>query len=107
MNEPTDDSPIKALEEAIAHVHGVSNLANRINRGQSTVSMWLARGQEAQAQGREWKVPADACPAIERETGVRCERLHPGEPWEVLRMQAGTESANEPWDGTERRATAT
>lgn len=88
MSEPTPDTPIKALEEAIVLADGVSNLAIRIDRGQSTVSMWLTRGQEARAQGKEWKVPADACPAIERETGVTCERLHPGVPWEVLRMQA-------------------
>jgi DNA-binding transcriptional regulator YdaS (Cro superfamily) len=84
MNETTD-TPLKALEEAIKKVDGVTNLAARIGRGQSTVSMWLTRAAESP---KEWKVPADACPAIERETGVRCERLHPGAAWEVLRMQA-------------------
>lgn len=44
----------------------------------------------------QWKngdrrVPAERCPAIERETGgkVRCEDLRPDVPWDVLRMQAG------------------
>jgi DNA-binding transcriptional regulator YdaS (Cro superfamily) len=88
MSEHTDDTPLKALEEAIEIAKGVSNLAARIERGQSTVSMWLTRGAESP---KTWKVPADACPAIERETGVRCERLHPGAAWEVLRMQAQPE----------------
>jgi hypothetical protein len=35
------------------------------------VSMWRARG----------RVPLDPAPAIERETGVRAERLHPGAKW--------------------------
>jgi len=78
-----DDSPMKALDEAIAHVDGVSVLASRIGVAQPTVSMWKARGT----------VPAEHCPAIERETGVRCERLHPSVPWDVLRMQCACEAA--------------
>jgi len=84
MHEPTSDTPLLALEEAISIVKGPTNLALRIGRRQSTVSNWLARGRETPG----WKVPADACPAIQRETGVPCERLHPGVPWEVLRQQS-------------------
>lgn len=73
----TPDNPMTALDEAIAKADGVKNLAERIGVGQSTVSMWKARG----------RVPAENCPAIERETGVRCERLCPGVPWDVLRQQ--------------------
>lgn len=73
------DTPMQALDDAIAICKGVSVLADRIGVAQSTVSMWKARG----------RVPAENCPAIERETGVRCERLCPGVPWDVLRLQAG------------------
>jgi DNA-binding transcriptional regulator YdaS (Cro superfamily) len=67
---------MEALDAAIGDL-GVTAFAARIGVAQSTVSMWKARG----------RVPAEACPAIERETGVRCERLRPDVPWEVLRLQ--------------------
>lgn len=69
---------MKALDEAIGD-WSVAVFASRIGVAQSTVSMWRARG----------RVPGENCPAIERETGVRCERLRPDIPWDVLRMQAG------------------
>jgi DNA-binding transcriptional regulator YdaS (Cro superfamily) len=82
MDEPVDTiSPeMKALDEAIAVATGVGQLAGRIGLPYgSTVSNWKQRG----------RVPAEYCPAIERETGVRCERLRPDVAWDVLRMQAG------------------
>lgn len=98
MTEPTEaiaDSPMKALDDAIAACqNSVTVFAARIGVAQSTVSMWKTRG----------RIASDSCPAIERETGVRCERLRPDIPWTVLRMQAANEKG-EPWDGvTERRA---
>jgi len=99
MTEPTDDtkdSPMKALDEAIGKCASTSSFADRIGAGaQSTVSMWKARG----------RIPAEYCPAIERETGVRCERLRPDIAWDVLRMKAAPCSGHEPWDGAERRRT--
>jgi DNA-binding transcriptional regulator YdaS (Cro superfamily) len=88
MTDPCDE--IKALDEAIDKAGGVGALAGRIGVAASTPSMWRARG----------RVPAENCPAIERETGVRCERLRPDIPWDVLRMQCAN---SEPWDGVERR----
>jgi DNA-binding transcriptional regulator YdaS (Cro superfamily) len=67
-----------ALDEAISKFPTVTVFADRIGVAQSTVSMWKARK----------RVPAENCPAIERETGVRCERLRPDIPWDVLREQA-------------------
>lgn len=99
MDHHPNDTVLAALDEAIEKVHGVTNLAARIGVKQNTVSMWRARAQENPA----WKVPAENCPAIERETGVRCERLNPRTDWAVLRLQA----ANEAWDGTDRRRSAT
>ena len=97
MTEPTDDpqdSPMKALDEAIGKCPSLTSFAERIGaRAQSTVSMWKARR----------RIPAEYCPAIERETGVRCERLRPDIPWDVLRERAGDCSGHEPWDGVERR----
>ena len=67
------------LEEAITVAGGVGALAGRIGVAASAPSMWKQRG----------RVPAEHCPAIERETGIRCERLRPDVAWDVLRMQAG------------------
>jgi DNA-binding transcriptional regulator YdaS (Cro superfamily) len=53
-------------------------LASRIGVAASAPSMWKKRQS----------VPAEYCPAIERETGIRCERLRAGVPWDVLRMQS-------------------
>ena len=83
--EHSEDTVLQALDEAIDKVHGVTNLAARIGVAQSTVSMWRSRAEE----NPNWKVPAENCPAIERETGVRCERLNPRPDWDFLRMQAG------------------
>lgn len=99
MTEPTNDpqdSPMKALDEAIGKCASTSSFADRIGAGQSTVSMWKARG----------RIPSEYCPAIERETGVRCERLRPDIPWDVLRLKASTPcSGHDTWDGVERRRT--
>jgi len=50
-------------------------LAELIGVASSTPGMWAFRK----------KVPAEHCPAIERETGVLCEDLRPDVPWGVLR----------------------
>ncbi|RZA12693.1 MAG: Cro/Cl family transcriptional regulator [Proteobacteria bacterium] len=70
---------MEALDEAISIAGGVGALASRIGVPKSAPSMWRARKS----------VPAEYCPAIERETGVRCERLRAGVAWDVLRMQSG------------------
>ena len=69
-----------ALREAVEKAGGQSALADLISTPglpvrQSNVSMWLTR----QA------VSAEYCPAIERATGVRCERLNPFADWAYLR----------------------
>jgi DNA-binding transcriptional regulator YdaS (Cro superfamily) len=76
------ETPMDALDEAISIAKGVGALAGRVGAATSAPSMWKKRG----------RVPAEHCPAIERETGVRCERLRPDVAWDVLRMQAGTET---------------
>lgn len=57
-------------------------LASAISRSPQFVSQ-LLRGDR--------DVPAELCPVIERETGVRCELLRPDVPWGVLREQATPE----------------
>jgi DNA-binding transcriptional regulator YdaS (Cro superfamily) len=89
MPDPSDE--MKALDEAFEKAGGVGALAVRLSVVSSAPSMWRARG----------RVPAEHCPAIERETGVRCERLRPDIPWDVLRIRAAN---GEPWDGVDRRA---
>jgi len=86
---PEVESP---LEEAINRAGGVGALASRIGVAPSAPSMWKQRG----------RVPAEHCPSIERETGVRCERLRPDVAWEVLRMQAGVEPGAD--DSTQQAA---
>lgn len=88
------DTPLTALDEAIGKFETITIFAAHIGVAQSTVSMWKSRG----------RVPAENCPAIERETGVRCERLRPDIPWDVLREQT---SQSQQRDGTERRAAPT
>lgn len=85
MAEPTDE--MRALDEAVEKAGGPSALAAKIGcKSTSTPINWRTRGY----------VPAEWCPAIERETGVRCERLCPSVDWAVLRKQPG-------WDGVDRR----
>lgn len=59
-----------ALDLAIERAGGVAKLALSIGRRPNVVSNWRARG-----------VPEDACPDIERETGVLVEALRPELPW--------------------------
>lgn len=83
---PSDDMVVQddamvALDEAITAAGGVGALAARIQVAASAPSMWKQRG----------RVPAEHCPAIERETQVRCERLRPDVAWDVLRAQTPTD----------------
>ena len=77
---------MEALELAINRAGGVATLAARIGVAASAPSMWKSRG----------RVPAERCPSIERETGVRCEDLRPDVAWDVLRMQAAPPTPTEP-----------
>lgn len=70
---------MKALDEAIKKAGGAKALAERIGVAANLPIMWRSRE----------RVPAEHCPAIERETGVPCERLNPRVAWDVLRMQTG------------------
>jgi DNA-binding transcriptional regulator YdaS (Cro superfamily) len=76
-DEISDD--MLALEEAATAAGGYGALASKIGVATSAPSMWKARG----------RIPAEHCPAIERATGVKCERLNPGVEWKVLRATAG------------------
>ena len=83
-NQLAEDEAIKspemvALDAAIEACNGAAKFAARIGVALSSPSMWKTRR----------RVPAEHCPAIERETGIPCERLRPDVPWDVLRMQAG------------------
>ena len=66
---------MEAFLRAIEIAGSRLRLAELIGVASSTPGMWVFRK----------KVPAEHCPAIERETGVRCEELRPDVPWEVLR----------------------
>jgi DNA-binding transcriptional regulator YdaS (Cro superfamily) len=76
-------SDMEALDKAIKTAGGVGALADRIGVAASLPSMWRKRGS----------VPAEHCPAIERETGVKCELLNPRVAWDVLRAQASEQGA--------------
>ena len=74
-------TPMDALERAIRHAGGPGRLADRVDVPTNAPCTWRIRK----------RVPAEYCPAIERETGVRCEDLRPDVAWDVLRMQSGAE----------------
>lgn len=62
--------------QAVLAAGTMKELARRIGVSQSAPANWASRG----------RVPAEHCPAIERETGIRCEVLRPDVPWGVLRQ---------------------
>lgn len=71
---------MSALVNAVQAMGGQSELARAIGAKQQHVWNWLNRG----------RVPAEHCPAIERETRARgspvtCEELRPDVDWSVLR----------------------
>ena len=88
-------SGIRYIGNAVAIVGGVNRLACRIGVPVQSVYFWLSGAR---------RIPADYCPAIERETehAVRCEDLRPDVDWGVLRSTsaaaakavAGTHSTN-------------
>lgn len=80
----------EAIQRAIDHKGSGAALAAAIERSPQYVSQ-LLRGERP--------VPAELCPVIERETGVRCEQLRPDVAWDVLRLQAAS-----PNTGTEPKA---
>lgn len=69
------------IDKAVSIVGTQTALASRLGVVQGAIQNWILRN----------RVPAEHCPAIERETGgaVRCEDLRPDIPWEVLRLQCG------------------
>jgi DNA-binding transcriptional regulator YdaS (Cro superfamily) len=79
-------SMTSAIRAATEKVGGQAALARILDVKPPTVNQWV-KGER--------QVPAEQCPAIERATGVRCERLRPDVPWEVLRLQAGEDAAVE------------
>lgn len=69
------------LQRAIDAMGGATRLADAIGVSIQTLTNWKARG-----------VPAEHCPAIERETraagkAVLCEQLRPDIGWDVLRTE--------------------
>lgn len=82
-----------ALEEAVKVAGGFGALADKIGVAASAPSMWRKRGS----------VPAEHCPAIERETGVKCERLNPRADWAVLRGSSPGADPKEPEPATQEQ----
>lgn len=76
-------SPHEALLEAVKRAGGTpaalaTRLGGKVQR--QHVEYWLKRG----------RTPAEHCPSIERETGVRCEALEPSVAWGVLRCSCNS-----------------
>ena len=71
----------EALDEAIQKAGGLASFTQVVHApSDHAVKSWKRVGS----------VPADYCPAIERATGVPCERLRPSVDWAYLR---GTSAA--------------
>ena len=66
------------IRNAVETVGGAQKLADQIGVPVQSVYFWLSGAR---------RIPADYCPAIERETehAVRCEDLRPDVDWGVLR----------------------
>lgn len=63
-----------ALERACDIAGGSTKLAIALGKRKAVISQW-----------KTTRVPAEACPDIERLTGVRCEELRSDVNWSVLR----------------------
>ena len=69
---------MEALQQAIKKAGGVTALSRALGLPSiGRIQQWRIRGN----------VPADYCPQIELETGIRCEELRPDVPWWVLRAK--------------------
>ncbi|MBS0339821.1 MAG: helix-turn-helix domain-containing protein [Proteobacteria bacterium] len=74
---------MQGFYQALLVVGTHRELAKRIGVSIAAPGNWVLRG----------RVPAEHCPAIERETGVRCEVIRPDIPWGVLRAQPASRKA--------------
>lgn len=74
---------LQGFYQALLVVGTHRELAKRIGVSIAAPGNWVLRG----------RVPAEHCPAIERETGVRCEVIRPDIPWGVLRAQPAARKA--------------
>lgn len=92
LNESEVNEAVKRAIDAAGS--GVS-LAEKIGRSPQFVSQMLNRDRD---------VPAELCPVIERETGVRCEDLRPDVAWGVVRSGSAEAASNELAPGATSRA---
>ena len=75
----------EALDEAIHKAGGLSPFVQAIHAPSThAVKSWK----------RLSSIPADYCPAIERATGVACERLRPSVDWAYLRGTSPKEASH-------------
>lgn len=65
---------------------GLAEFARRLNVKYQLVQGWLD-------EERKFAAPADYCPSIEREFGIRCEILRPDIDWGVLRRSSEERAA--------------
>lgn len=76
------------IRNAVETVGSAQKLADQIGVPVQSVYFWLSGAR---------RIPADYCPAIERETehAVRCEDLRPDVDWGVLRGASATPKATQ------------
>lgn len=74
------------LDKAARIVGTQAELARRLGISKGALNQWKDDGR---------RIPAEYCPAIERETAgaVRCEEMRPDVAWDVLREQAAPPEA--------------
>lgn len=72
-----------AISKAIELLGGARKAAARLGVSVPAVYLWKS-GQRT--------FPADLCPLVERETGVRCEEIRPDVEWSVLRQNSSPAS---------------
>ncbi|QWP79203.1 helix-turn-helix domain-containing protein [Lysobacter sp. K5869] len=68
------------LEVAVSLIGGQAATGRLLDVSQSLVAQWIARVRDPNGKlGRP--LPEEYCPALERASGVRCERLLPEVVW--------------------------
>lgn len=72
-----------ALLIACQKLGSQSALAKSLGLSPQVVNNWIRRGN----------VPAEYCPSIERNAGVKCEDLRPDVDWDVLRDKGDCKEA--------------
>jgi DNA-binding transcriptional regulator YdaS (Cro superfamily) len=81
---PVNAATITPIQRAAKIAGGAAELARIADVSVQAAYQWINGNRP---------VPAERAPLIERSTGVRCEELCPGVPWDIIRAEAPASDA--------------